>query len=71
MSYVFWHGYMICPYYVEHIWMKVLKKDEPGIIAAWASVEMLDVTLQKTIKYLEGIAIVNEKFSLEVSSFSK
>ena len=62
---------MICPYYVEHIWMKVLNKDGLGSRATWESVEMLDATLQKTNKYLEGIVIVNEKFSLEASSCSK
>ena len=45
---------MICPYYVEHIWMDVLKKDGIEIRAGWESVEMSDATLQKGNKYLEG-----------------
>ena len=50
MSCVFLHGYMICPYYVEHIWMKVLKKDGIDIKVGWESVEMSDTTLQKANK---------------------
>ena len=45
---------MICPYYVEHIWMKVIKKEGLGIRAGWTSVETSDATLQKSNKYLEG-----------------
>ena len=54
MSCVFLHGYMICPYYIEHIWMKVLKKDQLEIRSGWESTEMSDATLQKGNKYLEG-----------------
>ena len=45
---------MICPYYVEHIWIKVLKKDGLEIKAGWESVEMSDATLHQAIEYLEG-----------------
>ena len=54
MSGVFWHGYMICPYYVEHISMKIIKKDGLEIRAGRESVEISNATFHQANKYLEG-----------------